>query len=187
MARLSRAPVTAGGLTATARGGWLPTGAISQSIPRTAVSASGGLTSGRLRMTGGIVIPAGVTVSSITFVSAATALVTGTNQWFALYDKSRNRLAVTVDDTSTAWAAETAKTLALSTPYTVGQDTEVYAGACVVAATPPTLHCGNPPTAIGTLAPVTGGLADTGLTNPASAPATLVALTVAIPAYCYIS
>jgi hypothetical protein len=68
-------------------------------------------------------LPEGFAFSSITFFSAATAVGTGTHQEFGLYDQGTFTgitgglalVAQTTDDTSTAWAANTPKTLWLST------------------------------------------------------------------------
>jgi len=66
----------------------------------------------------GIDLPGGMLINNITFVSGATAAGTPLNQWFALYDGSTlKKLAVTADDTTTAWAANAAKTLAISGGY----------------------------------------------------------------------
>jgi hypothetical protein len=83
----------------------------------------------------------GDTVTNLTFVSATTAAGTPTNWWFALYDTASTPalIAQTADQTSTAWAANTAKTLALSTPYKVTATGIYYAAVCVAATTVPTL------------------------------------------------
>lgn len=157
----------------------LPTSAVSETIPRWApTSAALSLTSGQLRVAYGAVIPAGATVSTITIVSGSTALSVGSNQWFALFDGSRVKLGVTADDTSTAWAASTSKTLTLSAAYTntTGLDIVGYVGVCVVATTPPSLNGSLTATAaIADQVPKLGGQADSGLTNPASCPATFTA------------
>jgi len=62
---------------------------------------------------------AGTVCSNISIFSATTAAGTPTHYCFGLYDSSRNLLATTADQTSTAWAANTIKTLALTSPYTV--------------------------------------------------------------------
>jgi hypothetical protein len=68
-----------------------------------------------------IPLEVGDVVTNLTFVSGATAAGTPTNWWFALYDTSATPalIAQTADQTSTAWAAHTAKTVALSAAYTV--------------------------------------------------------------------
>ena len=79
----------------------VPAAAISETQPRSAVTAAtAALTSGTLRLAAGCVIPGGVPVSQITVISGTTALSGGANQWFALLDHARNKLAVTADDTT---------------------------------------------------------------------------------------
>lgn len=168
----------------------VPAAAISETQPRSAVTAAtAALTSGTLRLAAGCVIPGGVTVSSITVISGTTALSGGSNQWFVLLDHSRNKLAITGDDTSAAWAAGAAKTLALASPYTPGDDIGVYVGVMVKATTPPTLLASAPPNqAIDLLPPIIGGNSSGSLTDPASCPATPAAITTGSgPFYAYVS
>lgn len=117
-----------------------------------------------------IFLPKGLTCTSITFRSATTALSVGTNQWFALFDSAGAMLRVTADDTSTAWAANSAKTLNLSSTFVTTYAGLYYVGIMVKATTVPTLEglvlFGN----AGGQNPKVGGSADTSLTNPASCP-----------------
>lgn len=155
-------------------GGWLPSGAIAETFPRHLCMNTLGLVSGRLQLGGGIVIPGGRTVTSISVFAHSTGATTPTNQWFCLVDRSGNVLAKTVDDTTTAWAGNTVKTLNLSSTYTPTNAIEVYVGVVVVAATPPSLS--RPGSAPGSAIGSGGGFGDsanTGLTNPASLGATV--------------
>lgn len=170
---------------------WLPTGAIQSTIPgdRTASSGAAGLlTSGRLTLAGGVVLPRSRLISSITFVAAGTGAGTPTNQWFCLVDQSLNVLAKTVDDTTTAWAANAAKTLSIAGGYTPATDKAVYLGIVVAAATVPTLTQISIATPVGGLTPMIAATSTTGLTNPASLGATAGALTAlaGLP-YAYVS
>jgi hypothetical protein len=63
-----------------------------------------------------IPLEAGDVVTNLTFVSGDTQAGTPTNWWFALYDTQATpaKIAQTADQTSTAWAANTVKTVALS-------------------------------------------------------------------------
>lgn len=167
-------------LKPSARDMWLPTtpAAVAQNYPYgLATSAAVGLLStGRLGIVGGITLPAGVPVNAITFVSGSTALVTGTNQWFALYNPTtRALIRQTADDLATAWAAGAAKTLALSSAYTPAVDERVWVGIMVAAATVPTL-AGVAPVNGMAFAPAAFGVSNTGLTttapNPCNAPTT---------------
>ena len=82
---------------------------------------------------------AGDLVTKLVFKSGATATGTPTNYWFALYDTAGALIAQTADQTSTAWAADTTKDLALSTPYLVTKPGVYYAGIMVKASTVPSL------------------------------------------------
>jgi hypothetical protein len=165
-----------------------PTAAIAETCSRANNFVTNlGATSGRIHLSP-IYLPAGKTISSITFVSGATALATGTNQWFGLFDSSRNKLALTGDDTSTAWAASTAKTLNLSAAYTTTSSGLYYVGVMVAATTTPSYLGLNTQVApVGLLTPILCGQADSGLTNPASCPATLAAPIGLSVFYAYVS
>ena len=86
-------------------------------------------------------LEAGDTVTNLTFMSATTAAGTPTNYWFALYDDSATPvlLAQTADQLTAAWAANTAKTLALATPQKISRSGIYYAAIMVAASAVPTL------------------------------------------------
>lgn len=88
-------------------------------------------------------VQTGDLISNITFVSGATGAGTPTNWWFALYDGSGALLSQSADQTTTAWAASTAKTLTLTTSQRVSAATVVYAAVMVKATTVPTLIGAN--------------------------------------------
>lgn len=132
------------------------------------------LSSGRLQLAA-IWLPAGITISNISFWSATTALATGTNQLFGLFDSSYNLLRSTTNDTSTAWAANSRKNLSLTSTFTTTYSGLHYIGCMVAATTVPTLK-GNTAKTGGQLnaaAPSMGGTSTTGLTTalPATAAA----------------
>ena len=79
---------------------------------------------------------AGEVVTNLSFRSGATAAGTPLNWWFALYDDSATPalLAQTADQTTTAWAANTTKTLALATAQTIDA-TGVYWVSIMMKAT----------------------------------------------------
>jgi hypothetical protein len=126
-----------------------------------------------------IYLTAGDVVTNISVTSGTTAAGTPTNYWLALYDTQATPalIAQTADQTSTAWAAFTTKTLALSAAYTVVKTGIHWVGVHVKATTVPTL--------IGTMAipPIVTGernLAQTsGSALTATAPATIATPTVA--------
>jgi hypothetical protein len=145
-----------------------------------------------IQLTGGITLLGGVTYNSITFYSGTAAGATMLNQWFAIYSTATGaKLAVTADDTSTAWGANTAKTLTLSTPYTPAEDTSVWIGITIKtnSGTIPDIVQKTVATVIPTTtAPNTAFTADASLTDPASAPATLGTKTnVARHLYCHVN
>jgi hypothetical protein len=130
------------------------------------------LSSGRLSLQA-IWLPAGTVISSISFWSATTALATGTNQLFGLYDINLNLLCSSTNDTSTAWAANSKKTLSLTSAFTTTYSGLHYLGIMVTATTVPTLK-GNTAKVggqLGAAAPSMGGTSNTGLTTalPATA------------------
>lgn len=84
---------------------------------------------------------AGDVVTNLTFVSGTTAAGTPTNWWFALYSPATTPalLAQTADQTTTAWAAYTAKTVALTAPVTIATTGWHWAAIGFKATTVPTL------------------------------------------------
>jgi hypothetical protein len=151
------------------------TGAIAETYSRrgSQTGNQAALSTGLLQATG-IELIAGDVVSKITFQAASTALVTGTNQWFALFSLAGALLGITSDDTSTAWAASAEKQLTLAAAYTV-PTTGLYYISCMVAATTvPTLQGVASQSANAAFAPVIAwrDSTHTGLTNPASCPST---------------
>lgn len=136
------------------------------------------LSSGRLSLQA-IWLPAGVTISSISFWSATTAAGTPTNQLFGLFDSSLNLLRSSTNDTTTAWAANSRKTLSLTSTFTTTYSGIYYLGLMVTATTVPTIK-GNTARTGGQMqaaAPSMGGTSTTGLTTAlpatAAAPATV--------------
>ena len=165
-----------------------PTGALAQTFDRRgATLGNQTINSGRLYLSA-IYLHAGTVVTSATYLSGSTQLSVGTNQWFALYNSAYGRLAVTGDDTSTAWSANATKTLSFSSPYTTTYTGLHYVGLMVAASTPPTLNGYVTTNAVNGLAPVLSGAMDTGLTNPASAPSTAtLAQATGTTFYAYVS
>lgn len=85
-----------------------------------------------------IYLPSGLKVSGITMFSGA-ALAAGTHQWFGIWDKNLALWGGSADDTSTAWGANSAKRLALTTPKTTAYNGLYYVGGCITAGTVPGL------------------------------------------------
>lgn len=106
-----------------------------QSTANLAALTSGVMTSVALYLRQGDI------VTNLTFMSATTAAGTPTNYWFALYSPAATPalLEQTADQTTTAWAANTVKTLALESPVTIDTTGVHYAAVMVTATTVPTL------------------------------------------------
>lgn len=84
---------------------------------------------------------AGDVITNISTRSGATAAGTPTNWWFALYSNAATPalLSQSADQTSTAWAANTTKTLALAAAQTITATGIYWVGIHVKATTVPTL------------------------------------------------
>jgi hypothetical protein len=97
--------------------------------------ATGVMTAVRIKLAAGDVI------TSVSFRSGATAAGTPTNWWFALYSNAATPalLSQSADQTSTAWAANTTKTLALAAAQTISVPGYYWVAINVTATTPPTL------------------------------------------------
>jgi len=164
----------------------MPTGAIAETFSRTGAIGNSAIPSSGRMILSGIRLTAGITVSSITFISGTTALSAGTNQWFALYDSAYALLGQTANDTSTAWGANTAKTLSFATPIVTTASGVYYCGLMVAASTPPTLMGITTNVASVGVTPKLSLNADTGLTT--TAPATANSSTaLSLYAYAYVS
>lgn len=151
-------------------------GTLAESMPReicpevnTTAAASGTLNMQAIYLT------AGQLISNITLASATTAAGTPTNYFFALYDGSRNLLAQSANQTTTAWPANTVKTLAMTSPFRVQVSGLYYIGYFMTATTVATLKGGTARTGgqLANTAPIIYGTSSTGLTtalpNPAAA------------------
>jgi len=129
-----------------------------------------------------IELPTGMTLSNIAFLSGSTAAGTPLNQWFCLYDQNYNALAVTADNTTTAWGTQTLRSLAIGNTYSAGWNVAssftttytgiYYLGIMVKATTVPTLVGGSINGTAAALTPVTGftDTAHTGLSVPPAPP-----------------
>jgi hypothetical protein len=97
--------------------------------------ATGVMTAVRIKLSAGDV------VTNISVRSGATAAGTPTNYWVALYSNESTPalLSQSADQTSTAWAANTTKTLALAAAQTITTPGYYWAAVMVTATTPPTL------------------------------------------------
>jgi hypothetical protein len=124
-------------------------------------------------------LPSGLAVTSITFCSGTTAGSSLTHQWFGLYDNSQVQLATTTDDTTTAWAASSTKTLNIATTaaganssFTTTYEGLHYLGLCVAATTVPTYYGFTAVIAAAAMSPSLGGVNSTARTTPPAFPFT---------------
>lgn len=150
------------------------TGTIAETIPRellvetnTTVGATG-----VLNMMA-IYLYAGQLVSNISISSATTAAGTPTNYRFGLYSSGLVKLAESANQTTSAWAANTVKTLAMTTPYRVSASGLYYIGYYMTATTVPTLkgNLGKTGGQLAGTAPILHGTSSTGLTTALPDPA----------------
>lgn len=166
-----------------------PTGALAETASRDIMTTgSSGLNSGTLRAVA-IRLVAGVTLTSATFVSGSQAAVTPTNWWFGLFDGSRVCLRLTADQTNTAWAANTPKTVAFSSTYTPTTSGVYYLGIMMAAATPISVVVQTASATLNAIVPIrAGNTSDTGLTTPPNLPFTAGAITASANIiYAYVS
>jgi len=146
-------------------------GFLAESIPRnicTETNTTAPTASGTLFMQA-IYLKAGITVTSIS-ISSATTAANGPTHWImGLYSGARALLATSADQTSTAWGANTMKTLAMGTPYVVPSSGIYYIGFFMTASTAIITTKGNTAKTGGQLAgaaPILhGATSDTGLTT----------------------
>lgn len=135
------------------------------------------LVSGRLSLAA-IWLPAGLTVTAITFFSGSTSAGTPTGYRFGLYDSNRNLLRQTVDGGTAAWNSfDSGKTLALTSTFTTTYAGIYYLGIYVVAATVPNLSGIASNNRMISAAPAIFGSSTTGLAAGADMPNPAAAIT----------
>lgn len=109
------------------------------SFPRTEATADLAALTTQVMSSCGLPLESGNVVTSLSFISGATAAGVPTNWWFALYTPDGVLMAQSADQLTTAWAANTVKTLALSRPFVIPTAGLYYAAIMVKATTVPTL------------------------------------------------
>lgn len=115
-------------------------------MPRVGLADSGGDTNHVALATGvmtsvPVFLAEGDLVTNLSFISGNTAAGTPTAWWFALYSNAATPalMAQTADQTTTAWAANTVKTVALATAQRITESGIYWAAVMVAATTVPTL------------------------------------------------
>lgn len=151
------------------------TGVLAETMPREIcpeVNTTVPTLSGTLFMQA-IYLTAGQLVSNIIVSSATTAAGTPTGGRVGLYDSARNLKATSADQTTTAWAANTVKTLAMTTPYRVPTSGLYYIGFFMAATTIITMKGGTAKTGgqLASQVPILHGSSTTGLTTTLPDPA----------------
>lgn len=160
--------------------GKLVSGGVGETFPRyLAATNTTALTSQTLYVQA-ITLTKSQVVTNITYVSGTTAAGTPTNWWFVLLDSSLVVKAVTADQLTTAWAADTIKTVAVGTPYTIPTSGLYYVGIMMKATTPiSTVGIGAlGKTTVAGISPIIAATSSTGQTTPPALAATMGALTV---------
>lgn len=128
-----------------------------------------------------IELPPRTLCTSLSYISGATAASVPTNWWFVLVSKALAVLAVSADQTSTAWAANTLKTLAFGAAYTTPDLPDLYYVGIMMKATTPVSLRG--PAAMGNaimataFTPTLCGASSVGQTTPPALAAVLTAIT----------
>jgi len=117
------------------------TGPLRESFPRWAITTDLTAPVTEVMTTVAVPLQTGDVVTSITFKSGATAAGTPLNHWFALYSSAATPalLSQTADLETAAWAANTAKTVALTTPQLITEPGIYYAAFLMKATTVVTL------------------------------------------------
>lgn len=180
-------PDTASALLEATGFGTRPAGAGCETFPRLMPVAAATITSTKAQYTA-VVLRKGTVVSNITFWSHSTAGVALLHQVAGLYDANKKLVAQSADKTSDAWAANTAKTFAMTAAYTVPEDGIYYVGIAMSATT-------TIPTLIGLTAVVNAhvdaapavAFTDTANAITATFPATATDSAGAVPLYAYVS
>lgn len=161
-----------------------PTGTIARSMPRyLANGAGGGTPSGTVSLRQ-MILPQGLTVSSMSMTTGTTAKTGGTHGWYVLLTSAAVVLSVTADqtDAATVWGATTtAYPLAFTAPAVMPYTGVYYAGVMVANS------AGTQPTFVGVsaiapglnTAPFVTATSSTGQTTPPAVGATLAAIVAA--------
>lgn len=114
---------------------------IRQNMPRGAAASNLSALTTQVMLSVAVPLQAYDKVTSISFRSGTTAANVPTNWWFALYSSAATPalLAQTADQLTAAWAADTVKTLNLSSVVEITEAGVYYAAIMVKATTPPSL------------------------------------------------
>lgn len=146
---------------------------IVENCPRNFLTALNmtGLVSGQLFLMGGLIIPAGKTVTRMSMCTGNTAEVGVTNRWFGVFSLATlSPLSLSADQGAAAWGLNEVHTLDLVDPIATQVDTPVYGGLCVVAGTVNSLRGYSGQTILNALPPIFNGNSSAGLVGPETCP-----------------
>lgn len=133
-------------------------------------------------------LPAGKTVTGITFVSGSTAESGGSHLWYALYKGDLTFMAQATDNTgAAAFGANVAFRMALTAPQPILVSGLYYLGFCCVGTIPTLQNITSSVNANGNITgmtPIVAATSTSGLTGTAPTPAgALTAITQALYAF----
>jgi hypothetical protein len=118
-----------------------PAGLYAEAYPARTASGNTAIAASGVEISVGVPLHVGDVVTNVTFVTATTAAVAPTAGYAVLRDPTGAKLAQTADFGSTARAANTVYTVALTAPYTVLTSGLYYVGlSFTVTTTVPTVH-----------------------------------------------
>lgn len=159
---------TTGASSAIGKGGvryGLVTGDFVQNLPRAEIQNQVSILANQRVTVVQIPLLAGDVVASLSFWAGTTGAATPVHQYFALYDLAGARLAISADDTTTAWSPNTKKKLAMTAAYTVPTTGDYYATILVGATTVPTLLGVGGTANVQAATPMVAASADSGTTT----------------------
>ena len=145
-----------------------PTGCLVETVPRYVVATlvgSIGTVLGTVKMTA-VSLPAGMVITSITWVIGSTASASPTHGWLGICDSAGVQRAHTADSLTTVAAANSSITRALTTPYTIPTTGLYWIALSSTALTNPTVAGVSTPgglssTGTGILSGISGSAAQT--------------------------
>jgi len=137
-----------------------PTGCLGETIPRALVNSAAqaiGATTGTVYMAG-VWLPAGTKISSLNWVTGSTAAGTPTHWWLGVADSGGVQRAHSVDHTTSAIAANSLVTTAMTAAYTTTYTGLYYFLLSVTATTNPTSSGIAAPTNMNVTSPLLAGV-----------------------------
>lgn len=176
------------GVTLLSNRQFVRTGALYETVDRNVCANQNPLTSGQTYCVGQY-LPAGLLVSTVTWMAGTTGESGGSHCWAGLADATRTIRAISGDNVgATFMGASAEKPFSMGTPYTLPADGIYYCFLCVVATTVPTLACANSLGALTLLAPTKVGMDTTARTTPPALSTVLAAFSgQSFTGYSYVS